>query len=295
LTCASLSSELCPAMGGSVSSLVDAEKTSWVLPHDLGYVTKDREEQLSLLPKFGSQLKLCCCDRTILGLQYQHWWVTDGTWNLEFGGGELLNNTVMIHCNPRPEQYITECLFSLTPTVMQRMKNVCGATNYSLGLRNCEHVARYVHCGSWICFQMVGRGRLKEYFFNNMGTYTKLINTFPEELKTKEQNPVALYAHVPSDTINLKYIRSKEVLTALDEACYNIVILGPTGAGKSTLINNMFNLTVCQTADSVQSVTRQVKFYQGSFSWQLTGKQRLTNKVNVIDTLGGSGVLLLIE
>ena len=35
----------------------------------------------------------------------------------------------------------------MTDEVIDRMKNLCGATNYSLALRNCEHAARWVYLG----------------------------------------------------------------------------------------------------------------------------------------------------
>ena len=59
-----------------------------------------RKMQLDLLPKFGDDLQLRYTDRAILGYSYQHFWVTDGTWSIEFGGGELLENSVLVHCNP---------------------------------------------------------------------------------------------------------------------------------------------------------------------------------------------------
>ena len=75
------------------------------------------------------------------------------------------------------------------------------------------------------------------------------------------------------------------MLSEADEKCFNLVLIGPTGAGKSTLINNLFNLTVSETAGSSESVTREVKFYQGSFNIQ-----RQIRSVNIIDTLGRSNI-----
>ena len=38
---------------------------------------------------------------------------------------------------------IVEGDFKMTKAVRERMQKLCGATNYSLGLRSSEHAARY--------------------------------------------------------------------------------------------------------------------------------------------------------
>ena len=77
----------------------------------------------------------------MFGIEYQHWYVTDGTWVMEFGGGEISNNNIIVHCNPKTNGII-ENTFVKSPDVVERMEKLCGATNYSLALRNCEHAAR---------------------------------------------------------------------------------------------------------------------------------------------------------
>ena len=61
---------------------------------------------------------------------------------IEFGGGEIENANVQIHSNRLPTGYFIEKRFEMTLEVKERMRKVCGATNYSLALRNYEHVAR---------------------------------------------------------------------------------------------------------------------------------------------------------
>ena len=277
---------------GGNGALVEAEETSWVKPHSLDYDSVLRDEQIRLLGNFGQNLYLCYRDNAmmeVLGkpvLEYQHWWITDGTWTLEFGGGDVLNNTVNVHDNQNTSKSrIIDSKFKKTPDVLQRMEQVCGTTNYSLALRNCEHVARYIHCGAWICFQMVSNGILKSKFFDYMSQHTKLINTFPIELNIK---PIEAWspeeisrrpAVYPEATVHVRFRKTMEMMSAVDQNNFTIVILGPTGSGKSTLINNLFNKAVCQTGDSVHSVTNQVRFYQGTYCW-------LRKTVNIIDTLG---------
>ena len=132
-------------MGQGACKIVDCEKTSWIKPHTLEYSQKLRDTQLALINKFGRDLQLCHFERDYNGwglLQYQHWFVTDGTWTIEFGGGEIENANVQIHSNRLPTGYFIEKRFEMTLEVKERMRKVCGATNYSLALRNCEHVAR---------------------------------------------------------------------------------------------------------------------------------------------------------
>ena len=45
---------------------------------------------------------------------------------------------------PATDVIIGEGDFTMTNDVKERMKSLCGATNFSLGLRNSEHAARYV-------------------------------------------------------------------------------------------------------------------------------------------------------
>ena len=63
----------------------------------------------------------------------------------------------------------------------------------------------------------------------------------------------------------------------------HMVIVGPTGAGKSTLTNIFFNASVSRTRDqNAISVTRSFLMVQGSY----TCSDNKQLKVNVVDTMG---------
>ena len=129
-------------MGGLLTSLIpEAEKVNWIKPHELIYNNDLRNDQLALLPNFGQQLRLCYKKNTLYGIRYQHWYVTDNKYVIEFGGGEIDDNNILVHCNPKTKG-IVDSRFKMTDEIMERMKKLCGATNYSLALRNCEHAAR---------------------------------------------------------------------------------------------------------------------------------------------------------
>ena len=120
-------------MGNSASQLIEVEKQSWVLPHELAKNQERAQSQLSLLSNFGPTLYLCFKNNTLYGQEYQHWFVTDGQWTIEFGGGEIQNAMVLVHNNPKGE-YTEAEQFSNTDDVRIRMAKVCGTTNYSLAL-----------------------------------------------------------------------------------------------------------------------------------------------------------------
>ena len=82
---------------------------------------------------------------SVSGISYQHWYVTDGKNVIEFGGGltDITNASITIHSDKKVGG-VTEAKFAMTNEVMDRMKKLCGATNYSLVLRNCEHATLVV-------------------------------------------------------------------------------------------------------------------------------------------------------
>ena len=137
-------------------SAYDTEKDSWALPHRLNVdVTRRENDLLPLIDKFGPRLCVCYQERNLMSIDYQHWFVKDkiANWTIEFAG-VIGNNHMNIHWNPSgiPE---LDMEFANTALVKQRMKNVCGTTNYFLALRNCENVSRYIQAGVLVSFQTI--------------------------------------------------------------------------------------------------------------------------------------------
>lgn len=281
-------------MGGTSSQLYEEEKTNWVVDHKLGVDQALRETQLPLLAKFQNDLKLCFRKCRLHGFEYFHYFVTDGKWTMEFGGGGISNMTVLVHANPYAT-YITCKEFSISGEVMQRMRNVCGASAYSLCLRNCEHLANYVHSGTWYSLQMIGDSPIKKALITHMmQQQAALVNTLPEclkDLNPSDEMP-QLYNYPSSmETQPVKFVRRLQALTKNDADAINIVVLGPTGAGKSTIINLLFNQKVCKSANSAYSVTRHMDILSGTFDRNYyderehrTYKQK--QAIRIIDSLG---------
>ena len=274
----------------SVSPMVKAERASWSFPHELQRNQEDVLAQIPLLANFGKTLSLCYQDHFMYGITYQHWFVTDGTWTIEFirDKKKKARGQLLVHNYPK-DPYIEAEEFHNTSDIKTRMSNVCGTTNYSLALRNCEHIARYIFCGVWASFQMTGEGVLRNILYDYMEESKKLTNTFPRELAPEEHVIAELY---PKITDHVRFTTRKEILTAEEDKMYNILFLGPTGCGKSTLINQMYNKTVCKVEGGVDSVTKEIHYTQGVYCWPYRLEDyrgvitNRTAKVNIIDTIG---------
>ena len=137
---------------------------------------------------------------------------------------------------------------------------------------------------------MVGGGILASTFNSHLSTFSKNLNTIPENLKEQEQARIVIYPDMPmaysqKGYNTIQFESRGYCLTRASDDAYNILVLGPTGAGKSTIINNMFNETVCPAAATAASVTREVKFLQGRSTFRVDWKD-FDKKVNIIDTIG---------
>eukprot|EP00092_Neocalanus_flemingeri_P010674 GFUD01011498.1.p1 GENE.GFUD01011498.1~~GFUD01011498.1.p1 ORF type:complete len:524 (+),score=119.24 GFUD01011498.1:69-1640(+) len=208
----------------------------------------------------GAQLYLCYTE----GPDTQHWFVTDKQLTIDF---HLLTGTghvVVAHAYQESDFIISE-QFQCDAEVLRRVNEVQGATNYSLALRNSEHVARYIYSGAWISFQMRRGGSLRAKFEKQMTKPVQnMINTKPKELEEKEiVSEEPLYPNIKSDYIQFRSYPA--LLWNGGRDSYNIVILGPTGSGKSSLINLLFNQTVAKAAPTAASVTRTVNYIEGTY------------------------------
>jgi len=221
--------------------------------------------------------------------KYEHWFITngDGSWVLEFGEFSRgpTDMIVGVHSNPRGEYDIKDT-FILTQEVMERMKKVVGATNYSVALRNCEHVARYIQSGSWVSFQMSGKGVLRKMFYKDMAAYTKMVNKLPLELKEAGEEVKVVYEENESSGRTIFQVMPKTALTQEDANAYNILFLGPTGSGKSTLINLLCNRNINAARASVHSVTRELQYIQGKLRKVGENGSSTVQRTNIIDTIG---------
>uniref|UniRef100_A0A7S0FBR9 AIG1-type G domain-containing protein n=1 Tax=Pyrodinium bahamense TaxID=73915 RepID=A0A7S0FBR9_9DINO len=270
-------------MGSQNSALVNEEKKTWDLPHSLQIDNTRKFEQEKLLTRFKQDLFLCWVPYNLAsGMPARHYFITDWSQMITFGNGTSVAARVEVKpCSYSKDQVSTEKCVKCSDEVRSRMAEVCGAKGHSFCLRNSEHMCKYIATGSWVSTQMFPQGFLMDIFKPAMDGHQKmpLINTPPEELKKKHiVRPV-----YPDQGHYVKYIGTKTVL--LDEEAnrgsFNVVLLGPTGSGKSSLINLLYNRTVCPSAASPTSVTRHMRITQGTAI--VSGVERA---VNIIDSIG---------
>ena len=180
----------------------DMERSRWSMDHKLNIDSDLADSQTSLIDNFKEDLYLCHYTLNYFGIfEYQHWYVTDMNWDIEFGfnGGLQLSSVSVIISKiaqstttvpnkspiPSPKflKSVVDAKFKLTGEIKDRMKKVCGARNFSVGLRNCEHLANYIYCGKGESFQVSGDGILRKLAFDYMAELTTNINSLPVDLK----------------------------------------------------------------------------------------------------------------
>jgi predicted GTPase len=115
----------------------------------------------------------------------------------------------------------------------------------------------------------------RDFFVGNVRV---LINTPPSTIRTNVfmENAEKVYSFIDNNyrAINLEYY--------LDyEDTFNILVIGPTGAGKSRFINLIFNQEIVHSESSMVSITRDICFIRG-----ITAIKNKTRDVILVDTVG---------
>jgi len=322
--------------GSELLPLVPLERSLWTLDHELGRDSDAFIRQKEALQHFSRKpdaLKLCFVPSE--GREYLHWFVTDGIWCIGFMSvdddasaetpevpeededeEEDVHPRVQVQrLDPRCEA-VVRASFTLTEEVLARMERVCGGINHSFCLRNSEHLAKYIHCGSWASLQMNEGSLLRRLFQPHLEStakgLVKLVNTLPKDIRAAEEEDAAeeveeeegenddgkstptgkkkkrrkkpkhpvLFPQLESrPSWVCHYESSASTLARVKDDAWNVLFVGPSGAGKSRIINVLFNREVTASAAAGRSVTVSCEILRGK--WR--GK-----KVNVIDTIGFS-------
>ncbi len=276
-------------------SFMEAEKKTWI-EHNLKFDRSIRAANLYILEniKDGDDIYLTYTNSNWGGIDYQHWFVTDRTHFIEFGSSaiDIYKARVVINTNPRYNYPLDiqkgALVKKMGQDVRDRVRHVLGMVNYSLCLRNCEHVANYIFRGRWVSSQMDSDiGELLKIFRSYMmGDQIRLINTFPSCIRPhifndKEANK--LYSFIDDNYIATRF----DYYLDSAEDTYNILVVGPTGAGKSHLINVFFNQAICESEVSHHSVTREIYFIRGrGLVFDCPQNKYVERNIVVADTIG---------
>ena len=129
-------------------------------------------------------------------------------------------------------------------------------------------------------YQMVGDAPFKKSLGELSSETKKLVNILPKELETKIE--IAKVIHHELEPNNLQFRGFATSVSDNEFNSFNIVVLGPTGCGKSTIINQLFNRTVSATAATAGPVTQELEFFHGDLITNEEGSKQIT----VIDTIG---------
>jgi len=104
-----------------------------------------------------------------------------------------------------------------------------------------------------------------------LGKHISKVSTPPDELKRRSDYSQAASRIYPDLNISyaVQFAGHSTILTPCSEAV-NFVVLGPTGAGKSSIINTIFNKNVANVKASPLSVTKNMDIYFGFLHRGLT-------------------------
>lgn len=153
-------------------------------------------------------------------------------------------------------------------------------TRYSYAIVNIS--PNYIAEGRWTSMQTLQEGAFGQQLLKFVTDQDHLAqrNMLPEELKPPEEaGGATLY---PGVVPLVRHSRRESILNTKDKSAYNVVVLGPTGAGKSSIINLMFNKRICRAGDDIDSVTRNMEFHVG----EGMTPGGIVKRINIIDSVG---------
>lgn len=267
-------------MGGilrSMGNLKDLEAASHV-PHIMQPDGVKQEHFVSMLrEKEFNTASIVRWPKTSYGVHYSHYGVILDTvppYLIQFGGGNFHNATVEITITIDDGW---ECVYekeleeSERENLLNRAFKVVGSTRYSILLRNCEHVANYIVKNHWFSSQIEDNENFKIIYTKFVATVKDKINVTPNDIIVN-----ADFIQI-TETSLLDFNEIFEVKQKLSDTTNNILLLGPTGSGKSNLVNFLLGKRLVSTDLSPDSVTTHTSFIKCTKSF---------NTVYLIDTLG---------
>jgi len=207
-------------------------------------------------------------------------WILEFSLNPESNEGEVSIGQVF-----KSDMGVTVSNKTVTEEELDRIVSVLYAKNFSYCLRNSENFAKFIYNGSWRSDQLTQNKDMRK-IFDQIFTREdrKKLNICPTDVAarmSRMQEP--MFQDLTTGMIQFTRKQSLKGCE-LPQNAYNIIVVGPTGAGKSTLINLLFNSTVCDVRNDKENfaaVTRE--------ACVVTGVHNCDDgdiPVNIIDTMG---------
>ena len=188
----------------------EIERDSWSKEHSLEISKEGSQRYQEMIKSIGNKLQLCYYEDVLYDIVYQHWLVKDVS--------ELEKNTHIIEFVRTSEQQFEVLIreeetntdgsfrvfdgelveeFEKTPKVVDRIKEVVGATNHSLLLRNSEHIARYIYSGTWFSFQLVDEDSEIIFILSPDKETKDWMMTFPSEIRPADEKHNKISSNAP--------------------------------------------------------------------------------------------------
>ena len=270
------------------SNIHELEKKSWER-HELIQAIKDSR---SILVENDTEISLCSYPSTMYGDNYIHYFLKfmPSQFIAEFRGNDHFNTLFELHKHPAVCDYQIETRV-FTSNMKKRLQRVENMNNYSLVLRNCEHVTKYVIYGAWFSLQTTNICESKNIFknYSQLLSRTKkyLLNTPPVGLSDEDTIQAEIAYKIPDKWNFRPDFYEKKHIVSIREDSFNILLLGPTGSGKSNLINHIFKSNIAQSQSHSTGITNSINFYPGEFT-SAAGHSHIC----IIDTIGFCDVFI---
>jgi nucleoside-triphosphatase THEP1 len=301
-------------------ALFKQEQRTWT-EHTLRYNHTTRKESRQLLAAVDHKctIQLAFVPKEHGGISFQHYYIKlsgngdriiEAAWKATSKSSEDIDGSqtwspygcVKLHSKVWPNCTIEEEAITFNDTHRHRCEHVLGMSNVSLCLRNSEQVVRYILTGKWHSRQLqtpkpgIVTVSLFTHFKDKLDETKNMVkvNTFPScirphQYSVGDEKMTQLYSFLEPSI----QFESDQYYLDSDEDTYNILVVGPTGAGKSKLISALFNSPVCEHPASLKSTTQDIYFLMGTGtsnapSSRVPALHRLLRgkKMVVIDTIG---------
>lgn len=308
-------------MGNELSNLYEKEKQSWSVTFFSRniYEINKQIKHSNCFYDFN-KISLCYKNAIYKDYKYKHFFIIIENHNIEeiieFDNNDFINSKIILHNKTNLNDVVVLKYKDVDENdriiIQKRIIKLLGFKEYSLLLRNCEHIAYYIYMGSWCSFQVIDEQiNMFNYFRDKLTNNVKTnLNTLPNfiELSDKEIDKLDIQLkeiyvnkiknfnkyNLKEDFIynikniigdynwELNYDSSDKNGKKINDNTKVIVLLGPTGSGKSRIINVLLNQNIADSRLSGSSVTSDITYYYCN----LNGKTIKNKHICFVDTVG---------